>query len=349
MTSIPSKTLEVSPGITYMYFHSRAARADLPTLLFLHGFPSTAADFRPQLEHFAARGCGVLAPDLLGYGGTSKPTDPGAYTWRAMAGHVAALLDAEGLVAGGGTAPVVVGIGHDLGSWFLSRLCHLLRPPARLAGLAFLCVGYVPPGGGPFDVEAINRASAAASADGGERFRYWDFFTSDEAPALMGRETEAAVSLMHAAPPGLMAANLGPRGRAREWVAAGRVAPAHSFGGGSGGDDDERSSSRNAYFREKVAAFREGGWTGPTNWYRALRDNLSLGDEEGMAGELEVPVLVVGCGRDEMTAAGPQDEATRPWARAGYRFEVLDAGHWVMLEDAAGTNRLLEEFVDGLS
>ncbi|WDK20049.1 hypothetical protein CGRA01v4_11336 [Colletotrichum graminicola] len=49
-----------------------------------------------------------------------------------------------------------------------------------------------------------------------------------------------------------------------------------------------------------------------------------------------------------MTAAGLQDEMTRPWARAGYRFEVLDTGHWVMLEDTAGTNRLLEEFVDGL-
>ncbi|KAK2015185.1 alpha/beta-hydrolase [Colletotrichum eremochloae] len=345
MTSIPSKTLEVSPGITYRYFYSHAARADLPTLLFLHGFPSTAADFRPQLEHFAARGCGILAPDLLGYGGTSKPADPGAYTWRAMAGHIAALLDAEGFVGGGGgaggddAAPVVVGVGHDLGSWFLSRLCHLLRP-GLLAGLAFLCVGYVPPGG-RFDVEAINRASAAASADGAERFRYWDFFTSDEAPALMGRETEAVVSLMHAAPPSVMAANLGPRGRARAWVAAGRVASAHSFG-----DGDAWS---HAYFRDKVAAFRAGGWTGPTNWYRALRDNLSLGDEEGMGKDLAVPVLVVGCGRDEMTMAGLQDQMTRPWARAGYRFEVLDTGHWVMLEDAAGTNRLLEEFVDGLS
>ncbi|KAK1985118.1 hypothetical protein LZ30DRAFT_584748 [Colletotrichum cereale] len=127
MTSIPFKTLEVSPGITYRYLYSCAARADRPTLLFLHGFPSTATDFRPQLEHFAARGCG------------------------------------------------------------------------------------------------------------------------------------------------------------------------------------------------------------------------------DMKKELRAPVLVVGCGRDEMTAAGLQDELTRPWARAGYRFEVLDAGHWVMLEDAAGTNRVLEEFVDGLS
>ncbi|GKT45050.1 bifunctional epoxide hydrolase 2 [Colletotrichum spaethianum] len=329
MATIPSKTLQVSPTITYKYFYSPAKKPNLPTLLFLHGFPSTAADFRPQLEHFASEGYGVLAPDLLGYGGTSKPRDPREYTWRAMGAHVAAILDAEGLGA-------VVGVGHDLGSWFLSRLCHLL-PASRLAGLAFLDVGYSAPGD-RFDVEAINRATEAMT--GAERFRYWDFFTDAEGVALMEREVEAVVSLMHA-PPGVMAANLGPRGKTAEWVSAGRVAAAHSFGGGDAG--------ASPYFLEKVAVFREGGWTGPTNWYRALKDNLSFDDEREMKKELEVPVLVVGCGRDEMTVAGFQDQVTRPWARAGYRFEVLDTGHWVMLEDAAGTNRLLEEFLDGLA
>ncbi|KZL63509.1 epoxide hydrolase [Colletotrichum tofieldiae] len=328
MTSIPSKTLRVSPTITYKYYYARPRDEALPTLLFLHGFPSTAADFRPQLEHFASLGHGVLAPDLLGYGGTSKPSDPREYTWRAMSGHVVSLLDAEGLGA-------VVGVGHDLGSWFLSRLCHL--HPSRVAGLAFLDVGYSVPGAA-FDVEAVNRATAAAT--GAERFRYWDFFTDAAGVALMDREVEAVVSLMHASP-GVMAANLGPRGRTREWVAAGRVAPAHSFGGGD--------AAASPYFLDKVAAFRDGGWTGPTNWYRALRDNLSLDDERGMKKELDVPVLVVGCGRDEMTVAGFQDRMTRPWARAGYRFEVLATGHWVMLEDAAGTNRLLEEFLGGLA
>ncbi|TQN70406.1 Methionine aminopeptidase 2-1 [Colletotrichum shisoi] len=243
----------------------------------------------------------------------------------------AAILDADGLAG-----RAVVGAGHDLVSWFLSRLCHLL-PRRRLV---FLDVGYAPPGG-RFDIEAINRATADA-ATGEERFRYWDLFAGGpEAVALMDREAASVVSLMHA-PPGVMAANLGPRGRAREWVSAiCVVAPAAAAAAGD-------AFATEAYLREKTAVFREGGWTGPTNWYRALRDNLSLEDERDMEKGIRVPVMVVGCGRDEMTTAGLQDQMTRPWAGAGYRLEVLGTGHWVMLEDAAGTNRLLGEFLDRL-
>lgn len=328
MNFIPSKTLEISPSISYKYYYSKAKSPSTPTVLFLHGFPSSAADFRPQVEHLAARGHGVLAPDLLGCGGSSKPADHREYVWRPMSDHVAAILDAEGLGK-------VVGVGHDLGSWFLSRLCHF--HPSRFSGLVFLDVGYAAPGAA-FDVEAINRMTKEVAGE--EMFRYWDFFTDDEGVATMDRQVASVVSLLHAAP-GVMAANMGPRDRTREWVSSGRVAEAHSFGDGDAWGYE--------CFRDKVAMFREGGWTGPTNWYRALRENLSLEDERDMAREIGVPVMVVGCGRDEMTNAGLQDQMTRPWAKAGYRFEVLDAGHWVMLEDAEGTSRLLEEFLSTIA
>ncbi|KAF6810152.1 epoxide hydrolase [Colletotrichum plurivorum] len=328
MNSIPSKTLQITPSISYKYYYSNAKSPDSPTFLFLHGFPSSAIDFRPQLESLSSRGYGVIAPDLLGYGGTSKPADHREYVWRSMSNHIAAMLDAEGVEK-------VVGVGHDLGSWFLSRLCQF--HPSRFAGLVFLDVGYAAPGT-MFDVEAINRLTKEATGE--EMFRYWDFFTDDEGVAIMDRQVGSVVSLLHASP-GVMAANMGPKGRTREWVSAGRIAETHSFGGGDAWGYE--------YFREKVAMFQEGGWTGPTNWYKALRENLSFEDEKNMEREIRVPVMVVGCGRDEMTNAGIQDQMTRPWAKAGYRFEVLDTGHWVMLEDAEGTNRLLEEFVSTIA
>ncbi|KAF9880898.1 putative epoxide hydrolase [Colletotrichum karsti] len=321
MDSIPSKTLQISSTITYKYYVSKPSQPNAPTVLFLHGFPSSASDFAPQARHLVSLGHGVIVPDLLGYGGTSKPRDPREYVWRAMSSHVAAILDSEG-------ADAVVGVGHDLGSWFLSRLYHL--HPDRFRGLVFLDVGYAAPGQ-RFDVEMINRMTREMTGE--ERFRYWDLFTDDEGVALMDGNVESVVSLMHAAPE-VMARNLGPKDKAREWVSAGRVAQTH-LSGDEGGK----------YLREKVAMFEEGGWTGPTNWYRALRENMSWDDEKDMSKELEVPVLVVGCGRDEMTLPGMQDQMTRLWARAAYRFEVLDTGHWVMLEDPEGTNRLLEEFL----
>ncbi|KAJ4997354.1 Bifunctional epoxide hydrolase 2 [Colletotrichum sp. SAR 10_66] len=321
MDAIPSKTIQISHEITYRYYISKSTQQNLPTVLFLHGFPSSAADFSPQITHLITRGYDVLAPDLLGYGGTSKPDDPKEYVWRAMSAHIAAILEAEDLTT-------VVGVGHDLGSWFLSRLYHFY--PSRFTGLVFMNVGYASPGQ-KFDVELINRMTKEMTGE--ECFRYWDLFTDDAGVSLMNQNVKSVVSLMHASPD-VMAANLGPKDKAREWVAAGRIAQSHFFG-------DEKS----AYFKDKMTMFKEGGWTGPTNWYKALRENMSWDDEEDMEKKLEVPVMVVGCGRDKMTAAEMQDQMTRGFSVSGYRFEVLDAGHWVMLEDPEGTNRLLEEFI----
>ncbi|TDZ26126.1 Bifunctional epoxide hydrolase 2 [Colletotrichum orbiculare MAFF 240422] len=326
MLSISSKTLLLSPEITYRYFFSPASNPEIPTILFLHGFPSTATDFASQLEHLKTAGYGVLAPDLLGYGGTSKPCDVNEYTWKKLSDHIIEILNAE-------SVSTVIGVGHDLGSWFLSRLYHL--HPTRFAGLAFLDVGYSAPGN-RFDVELINKMTREMTGE--ERFRYWDFFTSEEGMMLMDQNVESILSLMHASPE-IMAANLGPADKTKEWVSQGRVASTQCIG----------SEDGDLYLREKVAVFREGGWRGPTNWYKALKDNLSWDIEKDMKKELEVPALVLGCGKDEMTVAAFQDQMTRPWAKAGYRFEVVDAGHWVMLDEPGQTNKLLMEFINTIN
>ena len=82
--------------------------AEKPTILFLHGFPSTSFDWRRQYTYFASRGYGIVAPDLLGFGGTDKPNNPEAYTLKKQAAEVVGLLNCA---TGGGKAVVV---GHDL-------------------------------------------------------------------------------------------------------------------------------------------------------------------------------------------------------------------------------------------
>ena len=91
-----------------------------PTILFLHGFPSSSFDWRMQFDYFSSKGYGILAPDLLGYGGTDKPSDAGAYTLKKQADEVVALLEC---VTGGGKAVVV---GHDL------YASHFFRNPKSL-------------------------------------------------------------------------------------------------------------------------------------------------------------------------------------------------------------------------
>lgn len=63
-----------------------------PPLLLLHGFPQT----RAMWSHIApalARTHTVICPDLPGYGASAKPHDLAAYSFRAMAREICALMD----------------------------------------------------------------------------------------------------------------------------------------------------------------------------------------------------------------------------------------------------------------
>jgi soluble epoxide hydrolase / lipid-phosphate phosphatase len=76
MTMVPSlyKDLDID-GLQYHYYYHPPKSTDIPTLLFLHGFPSTSDHWVHQVAYFSSKGYGVIAPDMLGYGGTSKPVD----------------------------------------------------------------------------------------------------------------------------------------------------------------------------------------------------------------------------------------------------------------------------------
>jgi pimeloyl-ACP methyl ester carboxylesterase len=94
-------------GIKYHYFFSPAASGK-PTVLFLHGFPSNAHEcWRHQVVFFVKQGYGVLAPDLLGYGGTDKPTDVALYAKSLMSADIISIMDKENLNG------KVYAIGHD--------------------------------------------------------------------------------------------------------------------------------------------------------------------------------------------------------------------------------------------
>ncbi|MGL4305357.1 MAG: alpha/beta fold hydrolase [Mycobacteriaceae bacterium] len=78
-------------------------------IVLLHGFPSLPLSFEPLAQILAQKGYGVIAPAQRGYSEGARPSDPSEYTTEALAGDVAALLDAMGIVS----AHIV---GHDWGA-----------------------------------------------------------------------------------------------------------------------------------------------------------------------------------------------------------------------------------------
>ncbi len=158
-----AKTVTLPSGTTYAWVSIRPQEASKPTILFLHGFPSSSYDWRHQINYFAPRGYGILAPDLLGYGGTDKPEAVEAYNFKAMAADIIAILDHEGLER-------VHGVGHDFGSPLLSRIINYF--PSRIISASFLVVPYSPPGEA-FDLDAAKTLTEAVL--GFERLGYFRF------------------------------------------------------------------------------------------------------------------------------------------------------------------------------
>jgi pimeloyl-ACP methyl ester carboxylesterase len=78
-----------------------------PAVVLLHGFPTSSHLWRDLIPMLAPR-FRAIAPDLLGYGDSTKPVDPEALTIRAQAGHVGELLHGLGVTE-------FAAVGHDVG------------------------------------------------------------------------------------------------------------------------------------------------------------------------------------------------------------------------------------------
>ncbi|MDR3498252.1 MAG: alpha/beta fold hydrolase [Parvibaculum sp.] len=80
--------------------------------LFLHGFPESKFSWRAQLPLLAELGYTAWAPNLRGYGGSSRPRAVEAYRMEHLLADVAGLIDAAR--ARGITGPTTL-IAHDWG------------------------------------------------------------------------------------------------------------------------------------------------------------------------------------------------------------------------------------------
>ena len=58
--------------------------ADGPVVLLMHGEPSWSYLYRHMIGPLASAGCRVLAPDLVGFGRSDKPTEIGDYSYQRM-------------------------------------------------------------------------------------------------------------------------------------------------------------------------------------------------------------------------------------------------------------------------
>lgn len=133
MTNEFSWQPDPASGITMQWIEANGQTLELATAgsgnklaLCLHGFPELNFSWRHQMPMLADMGYRVWAPNMRGYGRSSKPHGIASYALDQLCADVAALIDASG-------AEDVTLIAHDWGAivaWHFA--IKKLRPLTRL-------------------------------------------------------------------------------------------------------------------------------------------------------------------------------------------------------------------------
>ncbi|KAI0533359.1 Alpha/Beta hydrolase protein [Xylaria digitata] len=321
-----AKKATLSDGTVYGYVAVAPSAPSSVTFLLLHGYPSSCYDWRHQIRSLKASGYGIIAPDLLGYGDSSKPADPAAYRMKSMALHMAELLDIENVSR-------CVAVGHDWGSVLVSRLATWI--PGRLLGIVFLSVGYMAP---PtvWDIDAIN--SRTESLFGYSTNGYWEWHNTQEAIKDCDDHPASVFTLLYAAEAKDWKKTFGPIGAAAKYVKSGTVDKLPSW---YGLDEYTR--------RDRILS---SGYQGPLNWYKAALRGVNDKDEADIADtdkRCDLPTLLVVSEEDYVTRADMQIPTTQQWVSNLAIKNLAGCGHWIQLERADELNDMLVDFASGVA
>ncbi|KAJ3145114.1 hypothetical protein HDU89_007530 [Geranomyces variabilis] len=314
------KDIVTSSGQTYHCYHCAPASSK-PTLLFIHGFPSTSDTWRHQVAHFEALGYGVIVPDQLGYGGSSKPTEMQPYLGREMAANHVDILNAEGI-------DKAVAIGHDWGVLVVSRLANYF--PERFHAFAFVAASYMAPE--PMDLDGL--LAQTRQLLGYELLGYWKFFAEDGADKIIEQHIDSFLSFLYTSDPMLWTTDFAPVGALKANLLADKQVPFASYISG-----DDRVEMR--------ASLLRGGLRGPLNWYKTHVDGLA--NEENMniptdAYTIDKPVFFAAALKDYVCLPDFQKPSLLKWCTKA-TIKDYDSDHWLLLSSHKALNADLEEWL----
>lgn len=266
MDAFRKKSLKTNQGHAYTYYVIDGDEL-LPALLFHHGWPDHAAIWKDVVTGLASTTRrSVIVPDMLGYDGTDKPTDPIEYRWDKLTKDMTEILDAEG-------KPQVISIGHDWGSTAASWLYNY--HPDRVLGLINMNVPYTPPDRSAFDLDNIN--AVTQQAFGTPLLSYWEVLAAPDGPRLLYDNIERLFNLMYSKGDiGMLMFTT--TGAFRSYLVNDEPV-------GSGLRPFAEDASFKATFVDRMT---RDGFEGPQCWYVATKDNIHLATDTQLPKESDV-------------------------------------------------------------
>ncbi len=305
--------------------HIAEAGGGVPVVM-CHGFPGLSFSYRHQMATVAEAGFRAVAPDMLGYGGTTAPCEPAEYSYERITQDLVALLDALG-------AEKAVFVGHDFGApaaWNVA-----LRAPERVLGLVLLSV--------PYDPDRMPvRPSTIYAKMAQKHFLHIHYFQKRGVAdgELAGDPRGFLTRLFWALSGGYRYLDIWKHpSEGRGYLDVLPEAPPLPWPWLS-----ERE------LEHYVSVFTRTGFTGGLNWYRAFDVNWDEGDAY-VGAKITTPTLFVAGAKDaviEMRGAAAIERMKEyvPDLRGVHLLE--GAGHWIQQERPTEVNALLTSFLRSL-
>lgn len=350
LNAFQHKSIVTKPyGLTYSYyvsptFAARRKDASLPTLVFAHGYPDDAFMWEMALPHLTQE-YPIIVLDLLGFGGSSKPTEWKQYNYKQQADSIAQILDAEGATDN------VIPIGHDWGSGTMQRFYLYHRE--RCVGLVLLSLAYQIPQAEAFDLDGANVATAKRF--GYPQWEYWNFFTAPDAAEVMKNDLQRFFEVNNG-----FLASPDPAENGRDiWMR-------EMFCVENGMSDYMRRQGKYEDFTVQLKPYPNGertlkrfvdrlskdGLEGPVCYYHALKHNTMLEDERLLCKsadrkeqKIDVPLLYIGQTGDWVCRTDLMKDAQDLGLLPDLEEKVIDAGHWVLYEKPEEVANTIQEWL----
>ncbi len=293
-----------------------------PLVILMHGWPELGLSWRHQIQPLAAAGFTVAAPDMRGYGRSSKPDDVRAYGLNVLADDMANIATALGHQRW-------VSIGHDWGAPVAWRTA--LRFPGRVAAVFALSVPFSPPSPIP--------ALQAFDLGFPDRFFYMRYFQKvGVAEAELERDVRASLKrIFH---------SLSGDAPKDDWLGP-RPIDGPMLPGLSPSPEGPLSFMSDDELDDYAAAYEAGGFFAPICWYRNLDTDFVERQGYGDAIIRQPAGLLYGDKEIVLSMLAPN-------ALENMRKHVIDlrthvvlpgAGHWIQQERPAEVNAALLDFL----
>ena len=303
--------------------------ADGPLMIFLHGWPSIGLIWHAQLEAFGADGWHCVAPDLRGYGGSSKPAANDAYSIEEAVVDMAELHDHLG---GQGA----IWVGHDWGSIVAGAVTA--HEPTRSRGVVLTSWAYFPDSNSLDTlVPLVDRTIYPAAEYPDGQWDYYRYYTTHFEEAVDDLDADHAATLASIYRPG----NPDAAGKASPTAVVtrngGRFGSAHR----APPTPSDPALWPPADFEVLVDAFTSHGFRSPCAWYTNDEANTAYARKAPDGGRLSQPVLFVNGEWDAICSiTGNRQGDPMRAACADLTITRLAGGHWLPVERK---NELIDE------